>query len=146
MRPIIYRGREYPSNWPEIRQSIRERSGDHCEWCGVPNGVIGYRDEIGNFVILYQSPDQVGLEADAWVEDGIKLIRIVLTVAHLGTAQADGSPGDKHDTFDVRPENLAHLCQRCHLNFDRDDHIANAAQTRRRKKIERGQLEFNTAV
>lgn len=54
----------------------------------------------------------------------------------------DGTPGDKHNKMDVRPENLAALCQRCHLNFDRDEHTLNAARTRYRRKLERGQMEL----
>lgn len=45
--------------------------------------------------------------------------------------------------MDCRPENLKAMCQRCHLSFDRDEHALNAAKTRRRKKIEAGQLEFD---
>lgn len=45
---------------------------------------------------------------------------VVLTVAHI---------------YDKRPEaagllNLAALCQRCHLNHDRDDHILNRQRSR----------------
>jgi len=65
-----------------------------------------------------------------------------LTVAHLGAPRPDGTPGDKHDKTDVRDENLAALCQRCHLNFDRDEHKQNAARTRRKKIIASGQLEL----
>lgn len=65
-------------------------------------------------------------------------------MAHLGTPHADGRPGDKHDKMDVRDENLAALCQRCHLNYDRDEHRVNAARTRRRKRIEAGQMELWT--
>lgn len=67
---------------------------------------------------------------------------MVLTVAHLGTAHSDGTPGDKHDKNDVRDENLAALCQACHLNYDRDEHMTNAAATRRRRKIAAGQVEL----
>ncbi|CAG0933582.1 hypothetical protein TFLX_03112 [Thermoflexales bacterium] len=80
------------------------------------------------------------MEAEALALDGFNLIRIVLTVAHLGVDKPDGMPCDKHDKMDVRDENLAALCQKCHLNFDRDDHIRHAAETRRRKMIERGQM------
>jgi len=68
--------------------------------------------------------------------------KVVLTVAHLGAPRPDGTPGDKHDKTDVRDENLAALCQRCHLNFDRDEHKQNAARTRRKKIIASGQLEL----
>lgn len=47
----------------------------------------------------------------------------MLTVAHLGADRDDGTPGDKHDKADCREVNLAALCQRCHLNFDRKDHL-----------------------
>ncbi len=58
---------------------------------------------------------------------------MILTVAHLGTPYPDGSPGNKHDKMDVRPENLAALCQRCHLRYDLDDHIRNTKHTRLRR-------------
>jgi 5-methylcytosine-specific restriction endonuclease McrA len=48
---------------------------------------------------------------------------VVLTTAHL----------DHDDTNDAR-ENLAALCQRCHLRHDLKQHMANAARTRRLKK------------
>ena len=52
--------------------------------------------------------------------------KVVLTVAHLN-----------HNKRDNRGRNLAALCQRCHLNHDRHIHIRKAAETRRRKKLER---------
>lgn len=66
--------------------------------------------------------------------------RVVLTVAHLGVARPDGTAGDKRDKMDTRDENLAALCQRCYLIFDRDEHMANAAATQRRKREEAGQM------
>jgi hypothetical protein len=62
--------------------------------------------------------------------------KVVLTVAHLGP--------NKHDKMDC--SHGAALCQRCHLREDSEEHIANAKQTRGRKKREamlsRGQLEL----
>lgn len=104
----------YPPHWKAISFAIRNREGWRCKWCGAANG----------------QPHPVTGS------------RVVLTVAHLGTPHADGRPGDKHDKMDVRPENLAALCQRCHLNYDRDEHTANAAATRRRRKVEAGQQEL----
>lgn len=47
---------------------------------------------------------------------------VVLTVAHL------------HEPIeDVRDENLAALCQRCHLNYDRHIHLANARRNRKER-------------
>lgn len=51
--------------------------------------------------------------------------RVVLTVAHL----ADSSPEN------VAPTNLAALCQRCHLNFDRKHHLAVQAENRRARML-----------
>lgn len=50
--------------------------------------------------------------------------RVVLTVAHV----------ENHDPMDCREENLAALCQRCHLRHDAKHHARNAARTRARKR------------
>lgn len=119
MKRIIYRGREYPPDWPEIARAIKEREGWHCGWCNAAHGL-------------------------PHPKTGAK---VVLTVHHLGAPDlANNRPGDPHDKFDCRPENLVALCQRCHLWADQESHKQKAAVTRRQRKIERGQLEFNTAV
>lgn len=104
--------KRYPPNWAEISLRIRQREEWRCKWCGAEN----------------TQPHPV---------TGSK---VILTVAHLGVDKPDGSPGDKHDKMDVRDENLAALCQRCHLNYDRDEHLFNARETRRRKHEAQGQL------
>lgn len=110
--PIDYS--KYPANWKtEIRPAILKRAGDRCEKCGVENSVFGYRDRAG---VFHRSE---GLQAEADVLDGHRVFRIVLTVAHLN-----------HDRTDNRPENLAALCQRCHLLHDREQH----RETRRRNR------------
>jgi len=113
----FYKSR-YPDNWAEISLRIRQRDNWRCKWCGAENG----------------KPNPVTGS------------RVVLTVAHLGVDHPDGRPGDKQDKSDCRDENLAALCQLCHLNFDRDEHRHNAALTRRRRKIEAGQLEFDNCI
>lgn len=91
--PIDYK--LYPKDWHALSRRIRfERAGSQCEWCGARHG-------------------------EAHPVTGSK---VVLTVAHLGIDKPDGSQGDKRDLHDVRENNLAALCQRCHLNFDREDH------------------------
>lgn len=60
--------------------------------------------------------------AEADMLDGERVFRIVLTVAHLN-----------HDRTDNRPENLAALCQRCHLLHDREQH----RETRRRNRVQK---------
>lgn len=83
---------------------IRRRSGNRCEWCQAANG----------------EPHPVTGSI------------VVLTTAHLGEPYATGA--DKHDKMDIRAENLAHLCQRCHLNHDREEHRVNATRTRAEKR------------
>lgn len=51
--------------------------------------------------------------------------KVVLTVAHLN-----------HDEADCRDENLAALCQKCHLTYDAQHHAENAKVTRAKKKAE----------
>ena len=128
----------YPADWHAIRARILVRSGGRCEWCGVPNHAVGYRDREGRF--------WTDAELDAVFDGGdtppLRRIKIVLTTAHLGAPHADGRPGDKHDKMDCRDENLVMLCQRCHLRYDRDEHSKNAAATRRRKRVAAGQEEM----
>ena len=49
---------------------------------------------------------------------------VVLTVAHL-----DHKPGNRN------PDNLRAWCQRCHLNYHRNHHIANARRTLMRHQM-----------
>ena len=95
----------YPVAWPRISRLIRHRRArGRCEWCGAVNGAPHPR--TGS--------------------------RVVLTVAHLGAPFA--AAGDKHDKADIRAENLAALCQACHLGYDHADHLAHAAATREERR------------
>jgi hypothetical protein len=108
------RRENYPPDWEQIRARIRDRAGDRCERCGVPNHDLGYRDDEGAFVLADSAPP------------GRKLFRTVCTVAHV-----------YHDLSDNRDEVLAFWCQRCHIRHDDGLHAAHAAETKRRR---RGQL------
>ncbi len=100
---------KYPPDWPDISLTIRrDRAQWCCEWCGTPN-------------------------AEPHPVTGSK---VVLTVAHLGIDKEDGTPGDKDDKLDCRPENLAALCQRCHLNYDRPENLEKIKQTLLQKQAE----------
>lgn len=139
----------YPANWKDIRTAIQQRAGDACEWCSVPNGALIEREPGTDRYEVWGRIDAHGdlavgdaLAIDAALVEGVNIVRVVCTTAHLGTDHPDGTPGDKHDKMDCRPENLAFLCQRCHLLYDLDDHVRNAAETRRRKRIEAGQTTF----
>ena len=113
-KSVIIKGNEYPWNWLQISREIKDRDGWHCKWCNNAHG----------------QPHHI---------TGSK---VILTVHHLGWPKPDNQPGDPHDKFDCRDENLVALCQRCHLWADLDSHMAHAAETRRRKKIKAGQLEL----
>ena len=131
--PVDYK--RYPSDWKQITARIREREGNCCKFCGVRNGAVGYRKADGSFVQLAKSVYEVGMEVEvAGLVDRRKIIKIVLTVAHLGIGKPEGLPGDKHDKMDVRDDNLAALCQQCHLRLDIDEHRVNASATRARRK------------
>lgn len=127
---------KYPKDWAQISRRIRfERAKGKCEWCGVAHG--HFRNELG------QSFETM---KEFWAMWGkrtkMPVVRVVLTTAHLGVDKPDGSPGDKRDTMDCRDENLAALCQRCHLGFDRDDHIRSRRTNRRMRLVAAGQLEM----
>ena len=56
--------------------------------------------------------------------------RVVLTVAHI----------ENQDPMDCRERNLAALCQRCHNRLDGPMRLRHAAETRRRRMMEAGQV------
>ena len=94
--PISYKN--YPSNWfTEIRQDILERDDNCCKFCHVPN---------------YSFVNKTTREQCLLDEDNAT--KIVLTIAHLD-----------HDRENCEYENLAALCQKCHLNHDRHQHEFN---------------------
>lgn len=67
---------------------------------------MGYRDGSGKFV-----------EADDHIRqwcgvNGIKIIKIVLAVCHMD-----------HIITNNVPENLLALCQKCHVNHDKQKHV-----------------------
>jgi glyoxylase-like metal-dependent hydrolase (beta-lactamase superfamily II) len=130
--PMDYK--DYHPDWKAISKRIRERDGQKCVQCGVSNGAVGFRDSAG-FHEVYNINDEASLEVDVicdYLEDqGKKLIRIILTVAHLD-----------HDSGNNSESNLSSLCQKCHLTLDADQHRTNAAATRLKKKIATGQIQM----
>lgn len=105
----------YPPNWAEISQRIRfGRARGRCENCGVRHGWIRTREG------LLWSPEVIEMS----LKFGISITgtKIVLTTAHLN-----------HDPRDNRDENLAALCQKCHLAHDLLHHLA----SRRRNQEQR---------
>ena len=104
----------YPKEWKDIRARILKRAKDRCEQCGERN----------------------------YLPHRITGSQVVLTIAHLGAVHPDGRPGDKHDKLDCRDENLAALCQRCHLRLDVDEHLRNRRRNEREARELEGQLKL----
>ena len=123
--PIDYK--LYPEDWKtRIRPSILERENHCCKFCNVPNGEIVERFVDGNSQPCYRHQCSVYLADDGsfvrnCTEKQIvsKCVKIVLTIAHLD-----------HDITNNDFNNLAALCQRCHLRYDAKQH----AQTRKKNK------------
>jgi hypothetical protein len=125
----------YPANWKtEIVPTVRERSGDCCETCGVRNDadiVRSFNKQDWAYLTDGKLPyptqcydDVTGAETitDVRFTVWLKPIRIVLTVAHLN-----------HDETDNRPENLRYWCQLHHNRHDAKHRAANAKARRERE-------------
>jgi 5-methylcytosine-specific restriction endonuclease McrA len=113
----------YPPDWKQIRQRILERDGHRCKHCGVENYAVGARTVDGEWMDERSINNLNSSEGEALFGHFPKIIKIVLTIAHLN-----------HDPTDNRDENLSALCQKCHLNHDKDQHKENARKTRNKKK------------
>lgn len=113
--------KNYHPEWKtRIRPDILERDGNCCKFCGVANHSIIHRWGKLNYEWDYW-PE--GIASEAWTLDGLKSTKIVLTIAHLD-----------HDKTNNDYDNLAALCQKCHLGIDLKHHMANARATRTKKK------------
>lgn len=121
----------YPKDWPQISLRIRARAKNLCEFCGVKNGALGGRLDgvfypalpVGEKLLRLEWP-RPGEHARCKGRDQpMRIIRIVLTVAHLD-----------HDETNCADENLKALCQRCHLTYDAKHHAKNARATLKARK------------
>lgn len=101
----------YPADWDALSRAVREEAGWRCENCGAENG----------------QPHPTNGK------------RTVLTTAHID-AVVDGVEISRHDKSHRHRAALRCLRAPCHLSLDREDHIRNAAETRRQRKIAAGQL------
>ncbi|MDZ5456974.1 hypothetical protein [Azohydromonas lata] len=118
----------YPADWPEVHRRICEREGYRCKHCGAPD-----RERIargtGKDAGTYMTSDAQVFDAETgellteqYRHTDYELdhmVTIVLTVAHLDQVIEHGDD-----------ENLAALCQRCHLQLDRPFNLAKAWLTR----------------
>ena len=114
----------YPKDWKAISARIRERDGNRCKQCDVPNGAIIVRGKSDPAKWMefreYDSILPPEIKQRDWRP---RTIRVVLTTAHLD-----------HQPESVADDNLAALCQRCHLRYDSEHHQRNARATRRSRK------------
>lgn len=121
---------KYPANWKtEIRPIVLLRAKNCCEECGA----------IDRSVYIIQENERIFLEPSKEMShfyicpDGMKrmigrtgiwtLKRIILTIAHMD-----------HDTTNNDFNNLKALCQKCHLNYDKELHRKNSKSTLEKKK------------
>lgn len=106
----------YPKDWPAISRRVRDRAGNKCEDCGVPNYEYGGRAPDGSWhksrplgekllKLEWPQPGDVAM-CMGWPEP-LRIVRIILTVAHLN-----------HTPEDCSDENLKAWCQRCHNRYD----------------------------
>lgn len=117
--PINYK--DYHPEWKtRIRPDILKREDNCCKNCGVENGRIIHR--YGKATDDWEYWPE-GMESEAWSLEGLKSTKIVLTIAHLDHNKT-------HNEYD----NLAALCQKCHLGIDINHHMKNARETRRKNK------------
>ncbi|MCK9236092.1 MAG: hypothetical protein M0P09_07245 [Acholeplasmataceae bacterium] len=103
-----------------------ERAKNCCEFCGVKNYDTGFRDKSGVFYndsFIIQQLELHGIDMFDEILSTSKHIRIVLTIAHLD-----------HDINNNDPSNLKALCQKCHLNYDKEHHRKNTKETLNKKK------------
>lgn len=116
----LYRG---PA-WQAIRARILARAGHKCERCEKPNraflkvtrGGIWYDDAASGW--RNDQGELSGFNYPGVTRRTVYVIRCVITIAHLD-----------HDPRNNADENLAALCQHCHLKHDVHFHYANSRRT-----------------
>ncbi len=126
----------YGAEWrKQIRPRILERDGHCCAFCTKPNHAEVYqivepgrrmwwvKESFRKGVVRRRLLDHNG-QVVSWDADELPLrngyiVRVVLTVAHLD-----------HNPANMFEDNLAALCQWCHLHHDQEHH-ANTRATRK---------------
>jgi hypothetical protein len=126
-----------------IRPRILARAGDCCEQCGKPNHAFVFSrtgKQPGRYLMEWKPT--VSESSEIWCLHSVdssatghhfrpaRALHVVLTIAHLN-----------HTAGDDRDENLAALCQWCHLILDLEHHHRTRAD---RKDAERPMLIDST--
>lgn len=118
----------YPSDWPQIRERILARAKHRCEQCKVQNRTRiarGAESDAGRYMTgdakVWDATDGTYLGRCRMSDFHVlRMTDIVLTIAHLD-----------HTPENCAEDNLKALCQRCHLAYDAEHHIATSRATRR---------------
>lgn len=110
--------------WRALRWRILARAKNSCEFCRMPNMDV---------VVLTQNGTWRRDVTEGWINSAGKSVpepkgrqyvfHCVLAISHLN-----------HVAGDNRDENLAALCQRCHLIHDAPQHRESRAKTMRERK------------
>ena len=131
--PIDYK--KYDPSWKTvIRPAILERANNCCEFCRVKNGEEILRGHYSGKEV-YQLMDgaifdasnseYIGSDYIGEVHPTNKVVKIVLTIAHLD-----------HNVENNDYENLKALCQKCHLNWDKEHHKKSRKKNKGIQEIE----------
>lgn len=142
----------YGAEWRKtIRPRILDRDGHACRFCGKPNHAdVEQITDPANRLMYWLRPV---ITPPDWREQLIdhtgqilsenaerlplkpgRTVRVVLTIAHL-----DHNPANMDD------DNLAALCQWCHLNYDRTQHAETRATRKDAQRPILAQLDTNEA-
>ena len=96
-----------PADWNAIRAAVLQRAAGHCEFCGVKEGTL----RATRAVELVTTADAAQLPLWGVPAPGpatsIKVVRVVLSVAHL-----------RHDRDDKDLRWIRALCVVCHFRHD----------------------------
>jgi hypothetical protein len=109
----------YPLDWKQLSAVIRfERAQGQCQGCGRPHGRIICHLGDGRW---WDPQRQVWRDGEGrrvgrvlvveGLQEQVRTTRVVLAAAHRD-----------HDPTNNHPRNLVALCQRCHLQHDREEH------------------------
>ncbi len=124
--PIKPENRElYPPNWDHISDMIRfGRAGGRCECLG--ECLRDHTNGAGEVVERCAAAHSIRHPMTGSM--------VFLTTGHLDhTPENSDNPGGVFVELPLEDSNLRAWCQRCHLSYDRDRHVANAAATRERQ-------------
>lgn len=107
--PVNYAN--YNPAWPYLRELISHRELNRCKHCRAPHRVLIWRLDAGPWAPYVRGTPQAAPG---------RVILCVCSVAHLDW-----------DRTNDHPNNLALLCQRCHLEHDKPQHMPGLRLKRR---------------